>query len=149
MGVYMGPVELLVVSFPGNRFKGEIAPALSDLVKNGTIRIIDLAFIMKDSDGTVTAIELQDTDEETKKAVGPIADQISGLLSMDDIEQVGDVLDNNSSAAALLFEDTWATQLRDALVNAGGQFVALERIPNPEIEQAMAAHAAEAAQVAS
>ncbi|HEX2513128.1 MAG TPA: DUF6325 family protein, partial [Chloroflexota bacterium] len=56
----LGPVELLVIKFPGNEFKGEIAPALRELVENGTIRIIDLLFIRKDADGTVTANELMD-----------------------------------------------------------------------------------------
>jgi hypothetical protein len=138
----MGPVELLVVAFPGNKFKGEIAPALGDLVDKGTIRIIDLIFVNKDRDGTVTALELQEIDDETAKLIDPITDKLTGLLSQEDIVQVGDALENNCSAAALLFENVWATRLRDALRNAGGQLVAIERIPVPDLEQALAAQAA-------
>src|SRR6478736_2228824 len=120
----IGPVEILVVGFPGNQFTGEIAPALEDLVRSGMIRVIDLVFVTKDSDGSVVGIELSDLDEATSAAFHPHVEEPSGLLSDEDIEDLGAQLEPNSSAAILLFEHLWATRFRDALVNSGGELVA-------------------------
>ena len=125
----IGPVEYLIVAFPGNQFKGEIIPALADLVEAGTIRIIDLAFVMKDADGAVVTAELGDLDSEVFKAFDALSPETMGLLNEEDLAAAGEELDPNSSAALLVWEDTWATTLRDAIVNAGGEVLDLERVP--------------------
>jgi uncharacterized membrane protein len=133
----VGPVEYMVVTFPGNKFKGEIVPALGDLVDNGTIRIIDLAFVGKDADGNVLAFELEDADSEVGAAFSSLQQEHGTLLSEDDVRIVGEALDNNSSAALLVWEDVWATKVRDAIVGAGGQLVTIERIPYEVVDAAI------------
>jgi uncharacterized protein DUF6325 len=133
----IGPVEYLIVAFPGNQFKGEIIPALADLVDAGTIRIIDLAFVMKDADGAVVTAELGDLDSEIFKAFDALSPETMGLLNEEDLAAAGEELDPNSSAALLVWEDTWATALRDAIVNAGGEVLDLERVPYQVVNAAV------------
>jgi hypothetical protein len=144
----IGPVEYMVIAFPGNQFKGEIAPALRELVDNGTIRIIDLAFVGKDADGNVLGFELEDAGSEVGAAFASIKHERNGLLNEDDVRDVGEALDLNSSAALLVWEDVWATRVRDAIVDAGGQLVTIQRVPY-EIVEAAVAYAEEGAASAS
>lgn len=140
----IGPIEYLVVAFPGNKFKGEIVPALAELVENGTIRILDLVFIIKDEDGNVGAIELAELDpEDEAAAMSDIADVNAGLLNEDDIQLAADALEPNSSAGLLVFENVWATRFAEAVRNADGQLVANERIPYDVVQAALAYAAAE------
>ena len=117
----LGPVELLFVEFPGNQFSGEIAPALQELVEAGTIRVIDLVFVAKDADGNVAGIELEDLHADAQGVFDPLVEELAGLISDEDVEDLGEALEPNSSAAILLFENVWATKFRDAVVNSGGQ----------------------------
>jgi uncharacterized membrane protein len=137
----LGPVELLVVKFPGNQFKGEIAPALRELVETGLIRIIDLLFLTKDSAGNVASTELTDLASNEYAVFDPLVSDIEGLLSDDDVQQLGATLENSSSAALLLFENVWATRFRDAVANARGEVVLNERIPRSVVEEVAAARA--------
>ncbi len=137
----LGPVELLVVQLPGNEVKGDIVPAIKDLVEKGTIRIIDILFIKKDQDGNVTMREINDLDDASFAAFNPIVSEIDGLVSREDVERLAATLTNNSSAGVMLFEDTWATRLRDAIIDAQGKVVLIDRIPQGVIEQALAAGA--------
>ena len=140
----IGPIEYLVVAFPGNKFKGEIVPALAELVENETIRILDLVFIIKDEDGNVGAIELAELDpEDEAAAMSDIADVNAGLLNEDDIQLAADALEPNSSAGLLVFENVWATRFAEAVRNADGQLVANERIPYDVVQAALAYAAAE------
>ncbi len=97
----IGPVEILVVGFPGNQFTGEVAPALAELVQSGLIRVIDLVFVAKDADGNVVGIELSDIDPAVSAAFQPHVEEPSGLLAEEDIEDLGADLPPNSSAAIL------------------------------------------------
>jgi len=135
----IGPVEILVVAFPENQFTGEIAPALEELVASGLIRVIDLVFVTKDADGGVVGIELSDLDDATGSAFQPHVEEPSGLLSDEDIEDLGAQLEPNSSAAILLFEHLWATKFRNAVLDSGGQLVASIRIPKEAIDEVVAA----------
>lgn len=135
----IGPVEILVVSFPENQFTGEIAPALAELVEAGTIRVIDLVFVAKDADGETVAIELSDLDEATSAAIRPHVEEPSGLLSDEDIADLGAELEPSSSAAILLFEHVWATRFRDAVLGSGGELVASIRIPKEVVDEVVAA----------
>jgi hypothetical protein len=131
----LGPVELLVVKFPGNQFKGEIAPALTELVENGTIRVIDILFANKDADGKVEMVEVNDLDDADFRRFDPVVTDVTDLLNAEDVDVLTRALEPNSSAALLLFEDTWATRFRDALVNANAELVLNERIPRAVIEE--------------
>jgi uncharacterized membrane protein len=144
----LGPVELLVVKFPGNQFRGEIAPALRELVEGGTIRVIDLLFVTKDAGGNLRSAELTDLDAATYAVYDPLVADLEGLLADDDVQRLGAALDNNSSAAVLLFENVWATRFRDAVVAARGELVLAERIPRSVIEEVAAARAQAAAPAA-
>jgi hypothetical protein len=134
----LGPVELIVVEFPGNEFRGEIAPALKALVESHTIRIIDLVFITRDESGVVHSRELTEIESDLMLTWDPLVDDVLGLLSGDDIQRLGHSLSLNSSAALLLFENTWATDFRDAVVRAQGRLVLSERIPKAIVDQAVA-----------
>jgi hypothetical protein len=127
----------VVVKFPGNKFKGEIAPALGELVENGTIRIIDLVFIMKDEEGDVAAVELEELPGEEVASLTAFAAP-SGMLNDEDVDIVGQGLENNSSGLLLLFENVWAAKLAQAVRNADGELVANEGIPHDIVEAARA-----------
>ena len=141
----VGPIEYLVVAFPGNKFKGEIIPALAELVESNTIRILDLVLILKDEEGNVAAIELADLDpEDEAAAMSDISEVDAGLLNEDDIALAAESLEPNSSAGLLVFENVWATRFAEAVSNADGVLVANERIPYDVVQAALAYAAADA-----
>ncbi|HEY7755664.1 MAG TPA: DUF6325 family protein [Actinomycetota bacterium] len=133
----IGPVEYMIVAFPGNKFKGEIIPALGELVESGTIRIIDLALVIKEADGTVTALELGDLDSDVFNAFDALTPEVQGLLNEDDLQAAGEELEPNSTAALLVWEDVWATKLADAIRNADGVLLDLERVPHEVVKAAV------------
>jgi uncharacterized membrane protein len=134
-----GPIEYLIVGFPGNKFKGEIIPALAELVENNTIRILDLVFIAKDEEGNVAAMELTELDpEDEAAAMSDISEVDAGLLNEDDIQLAAESLENNSSAGLLVFENVWAARFAEAVRNADGRLLANERIPHDVVEAALA-----------
>jgi Family of unknown function (DUF6325) len=135
MGI--GPVEYMVVAFPGNKFKGEIAPALRELVESGTIRIIDLAFVHKDENGDVVAVELEDEGSDIFQAFQAVTMDRDGLVNDDDLMDIGAALDVNSSAAILVWEDLWATRFADAVAGAGGVLVDIQRVPRDVVRAAI------------
>ncbi len=134
-GKIMGPVDYLVVKFPGNKFRGEIAPELVRLERNGIIRIIDLVFVLKDTKGNVVITEAKDMGDKTGDAFSAFAKVITDAewFSVDDIEAVAADLPLNSSAAILLFENTWAIQFKQGLINAGAELYTQGRIPSEVI----------------
>lgn len=126
----VGPVEYIVVGFPGNEFKGEIAPALGDLVEAGTIRIIDIAFAGKDDNGDVTAFELSALDPDVRQALERLGAEPTGLFSEEDLMAVAETLDAGSSAAVLAWENVWAKPVAAAIQNAGGELYDYDRVPH-------------------
>lgn len=133
----LGPVEIAVIAFPGNRFTGEIAPALADLVSSGTVSILDLVFVTKDADGTVAGVELSDLDDEIAAPYIEIEGKVQGILSDEDFEQVGDLLEPESSALAIVWENTWARTFVGAVRGAGGVLVAHDRIDAETVAAAL------------
>jgi uncharacterized membrane protein len=134
----VGPVELAVVRFPGNKFKGEIGPALHELIANETIKIIDLAFVVKGADGTAEALELTSLPPDIAAAFQALDGEVDGLLSEQDLESVAEELPANSSAMLLVWEDSWAGRLVDAVTGAGGELAAFERVPRENVMAALA-----------
>lgn len=134
----VGPCDLIVVKFPGNQFKGEIAPALANLVDKGTIKIIDILFAIKDEKGDLTVLELKDVDGDGVADVAAFV-EVDGAIGPEDVDLAADVLEPNSSALLLLFENTWAAEVTQAMRNADGELLLMERIPAAVVEQALAA----------
>jgi hypothetical protein len=131
----MGPIDYLLVEWPGRQPNGEVAPHLVDLVERGLIRILDLAFIAKDENGEVAGLEIADLGGEvTELAIFEGAS--SGLLTDDDIGEAAGALEPGTSAALLVFENTWAGPFAAAVRRSGGQLVASGRIP---VQQVLAA----------
>jgi hypothetical protein len=140
----IGPVDYMIVAFPGNQFKGEIAPALADLVDAGTIRIIDLAFVGKNADGDAVAFELTELDPDVREGLENMGVEVGGLLNEEDLMSTAEELPPNTSAALLVWENVWAREVKQAIMNAGGELVAFERVPH-EIVAAAREWALEAA----
>ena len=132
----IGPVDYLIVAFPGNKFRGEIAPALADLVDAGTIRIIDLAFVAKDADGNIAAFELTDIDPDVRQGFENMGVEVNGLFNEEDLQAAGEELDPNSSAALLVWENLWAKDVAQAIRNAGGELLDFERLPHEVVQAA-------------
>jgi hypothetical protein len=132
----IGPVDYLIVGFPGNRFSGEIAPALADLVDAGTIRIIDIAFVGKDENGDTIALELTELDPAVQEGLENLGIEVQGLFNEDDLMDVADGLDPNTSAALLVWENVWARDVAQAMRNAGGVLLAFERVPHEVVQAA-------------
>jgi len=125
----MGPIDYLVVEFPGNKMTGEAFPILIDLADRGLIRILDLEFISKAEDGKVTALSLTDIDGDGELDLTVFQGASSGLLDTSDLDEAGSVLEPNSSAGVLVYENRWAAPFASALRRSGGQLVASGRIP--------------------
>jgi Family of unknown function (DUF6325) len=132
----IGPVDYAIVAFPGNRFKGEIGPAIADLVDAGTIRVIDIAFVGKDADGEVMAMELTELDPDVQAGLDKAGVEVNGLLNEDDLRGAAEDLEPNSSAALLVWENVWARQVTQAMRDAGGVLLAFERLPHEVVQAA-------------
>ncbi|MGZ5406084.1 MAG: DUF6325 family protein [Nocardioides sp.] len=125
----MGPIDYLVVEFPGSRMTGEGLPLLVDLVDRGLIRILDLVFVKKEMDGAVTAIQIADLDGDGTLDLAVFEGVSSGLLDDEDLADAGGVLEPGSSAGVLVYENVWAAPFAAAVRRGGGQLVASGRIP--------------------
>jgi hypothetical protein len=134
--VEMGPIDYLLVEWPGRQPNGEVAPHLIDLVERGLIRILDLALIAKDEDGSVAGIELADLGDGSAE-LSVFEGASSGLISDEDLGEAGAALEPGTSAALLVFENTWAAPFAAAVRRSGGQLVASGRIPVEAIEAAL------------
>jgi hypothetical protein len=132
----IGPVEYLIVAFPGNRFRGEIAPALADLVEAGTIRIMDIAFVAKDEDGEVAAFELTELDPDVQEGLERLGIEVTGLFNEEDMMAAAEELEPNSSAAMLVWEDVWARDAAQAMRDAGGVIFDFGRLPHEVVQAA-------------
>jgi hypothetical protein len=126
----IGPVEFMIVAFPGSRFEGEIAPALQGLVDAGTIRIIDIAFVTKDEAGETGAVELMELDSDVREGLERMGVEASGMFNEEDLALAAEELDPNTSAALLVWENVWAKGVLHAMRDAGGVLIASDRIPH-------------------
>ena len=132
----IGPLEYIIVGFPGNKFTGDIAPALAKLVDSNTIRILDLIFVAKDAAGDVVAFEFDELDE--LGVFGELDGEVGGLLTPDDVAHAAATLEPNSSAALLIWEDVWASEFVAAVRDSGGILLEGGRIPHDLVEAAFA-----------
>ena len=125
----LGPVDWIVVEFPGSKFNGEIAPALRDLVDRRLIRVLDLLVLKKEQDGSLEAFELSDLDPSELGQLRSYESELAMLLSEDDVTAVAAAVEPGTSAAVLVWENVWAAPFASAVRHSGGQLVASGRIP--------------------
>ena len=142
-----GPVDFVALEFKGNQFKGEIFPEIMNLVNNGVVRIIDMIVVKKAADGTVTHQEMQETDKNILAVFDPLKAEINGMIQVEDIEMIGEKLENNSTAAVMLFENLWAVKFVEAVENANGRAVMNARIPHELVVETMETIASEEAKL--
>ena len=133
----LGPIDVIALEFPGNRFRGEILPELFELVDKGIIRIIDLVVIMKDQ-GEVIVRELQELDAAHMAMFDPLQVDVSQMITDTDINMIAEQLAENSTAGIMLIENLWAKRTMQAMLDANGRLVMFERIPHDVVEEALA-----------
>ena len=136
--IEMGPIDYIVVEWPPEKQPtGEAFPLLVDLVDRGLIRVIDLAFVHKEQDGRVMAMNIGDLDQDGSPEFAVFEGASSGLMGQDDFDEAGNALEPGSSAAILLYENTWAAPFATALRKGGAQLVAYGRVPVNALLQAL------------
>jgi hypothetical protein len=135
----LGPVDYLVVEFPGSKFNGDIAPSLADLVDRNLIRLLDLLVLKKEVDGSIDAFELSGLDDTEVGELRTYESALAFLLSEDDIASIAAAIDPGSSAGVLVWENTWAAPFASAIRRSGGQLVAGGRIPTQALLAAVEA----------
>jgi uncharacterized membrane protein len=137
--VAFGPIEMLMIRFPGDQISGDLVPAMSELVSGGLVRIVDLLFIRKDAEGSVTVFELGDLLPELAGQYASLLNDVTELLNEEDAYELAESLDNGSSAGIMLFENVWAARFAEAVRASNGEVLLSERIPNSVIEEVLAA----------
>jgi uncharacterized membrane protein len=135
--VALGPVDYLVVEFPGNKMTGKGLAELVSLVDRGLIRVLDLVFVRKELDGSVSAVAIADLDGDGELDLAVFEGASSGMLGDDDVSDAGAVLSPGSSAGIVVFENTWAAPFVTALRESGAEVVASGRIPVDQIYEAL------------
>ncbi len=133
----VGPIDYLVVEFPGNRMTGRAFPLLVDLVERGIIRILDLIFVRRELDGTLVGLTIADLDKDGLLDFAVFEGASSGLLTQDDLDDASAVIEPGSAAGILIYENVWAGPFAAALMESGGQLVASGRIPMPDVLRAL------------
>jgi uncharacterized membrane protein len=133
----IGPVDVAVIRFDGDEFSADVAPALSELQRSGTVHIIDLAFVRKEADESVACVELG--DKHVARAFEGLADAQFDLLNDEDLETIAAGLTPGSSAMVVVWENSWAARLAAALRGSHGKVIAQERIPRDAVLRAIAA----------
>ena len=132
----LGPIDYVVLEWPGTTPTGEAAPILIDLVDRGLIRIIDLAFMRKGEDGSVEVLDVPTLGEEVEQ-IKELTGASSGLLSEQDVTEAAVALEPGTAAAVLVYENRWAAPFVSAVRNSGGQLVAGGRIPVQDVLDAL------------
>ena len=133
-----GPVDFLALEFKGNQFKDEIMPAVLELIQNKIVRVIDLIVIQKEEDGSYRAFELTQLEAEVVRIFDPLEAEISGIIQVEDIEIIAEDMENNTTAALLLFENLWAVKFKEAVLRADDRLITQERIPLDVVDEMLA-----------
>jgi len=132
-----GPVDFLALDFKTDQLKGEILPAMLELVQNKIVRVIDLVIIQKFEDGHHEAREMQQLAPDLLALFDPLEVEISGIIQAEDIANVAEAMENGTNAAILLFENLWAVKFREAVLRANGRLLGYERIPFEVVNEAL------------
>ncbi|MEZ4770952.1 MAG: DUF6325 family protein [Caldilineales bacterium] len=131
-----GPVDFVAVGFPGGGLNEELIANLMELVDSGIVRLIDAVVVIKDEEGEVTALEVEDLDAATAAMLAPLAGDLTGMVSVGDIAMIAEELENDSRVAMLLFENLWSIKLREAALPNGGRLLMHVRLPDEAVQQA-------------
>jgi hypothetical protein len=132
-----GPIDLVALEFKDNKFGGEVLAGMVNLVTEETIRILDLVILHKDEQGKVAVQELQELSPADLQLLELLRPEISGMITVEDIKVVGKKLNENTTAAIMLFENLWAIRLRQDVLEGGGRLVMHERIPTNVVTEAI------------
>jgi len=132
-----GPIDYLALDFKTDQLKGEILPAMLELVQNKIVRVIDLVIIQKFEDGHHEAREMQQLAPDLLALFDPLEVEISGIIQAEDIANVAEAMENGTNAAILLFENLWAVKFREAVLRANGRLLGYERIPFEVVNEAL------------
>jgi hypothetical protein len=124
-----GPIDYVLIEFPGSQFNGQIAPNILELVDSGTIRLLDLVFVHKTEAGDIETLELSDVAPAEAGDLAAADVGYAGLLADEDLEAAAAIVEPGSSALLLVWENTWAAPLATAIRESGGQLVSSGRIP--------------------
>jgi uncharacterized membrane protein len=135
--IAVGPVDILAIHFEGNKFNGQVAPAIAELEDSGIVHILDMALVTKDANGDVAILEIE--DGEVMDLLSVIAGTRVDLLSDKDLDLIAEGLEANSSALVVVFENTWASRFAKACADSGGTVVAYDRVPAEVLQAAFAA----------
>jgi hypothetical protein len=140
MEMRSGPIDLVLLRFPGNQFNGSIAPALRDVVDKGIIRVVDILFVFKDTDGTVGSLEVGALTPELDQAFIDVNGELGGgLLDSEDVADIANDLDTNSSIVVLAVENVWAVPFIEAVRQSGGELVDQARVPSEVVDDVRSA----------
>jgi Family of unknown function (DUF6325) len=132
----IGPVDYAIIAFPGNEFRGEIGPAIAELIENETIRVIDITFVGKNAAGDVVTMELTELDPQVQAALESIGVEVSGLFNEEDLLAAAEELEPESSAVLLVWENVWARKVAQAMRDAGGVLLDFDRLPHDVVQAA-------------
>ena len=132
-----GPIDYLVLEFENDKLKGEIIPTIVELIENKTIKVIDLVIIQKDKEGKHEVVELQELDSETLAIYDPLQAEVTGLIQVEDVDAIAEKMDNNTTAAAFLFENLWAIKFKEAVLRADGKVLEQVRLHHEDVEEAL------------
>jgi hypothetical protein len=131
----MGPVDYLIVRFPGNKFNGKMVPELIDLEKKGIVRILDLVLVTRDANGKIFVTEAKDLKGDIGEAFSELVENTHEWFFEGDIDELSKALPPESSAALLLWENTWARRFKEDLIESDAELIDMGRIPPERIEQ--------------
>ncbi|KPK07908.1 MAG: hypothetical protein AMJ56_12600 [Anaerolineae bacterium SG8_19] len=132
-----GPIDMIVLEFENIKLTGKILPALLDLAEKKIVRVMDLIVIQKYEDGEHEVLEIEQLDEDLLAVFDPLDIEISGIVQVEDIEAITAGMENNTTVAVLLFENLWAVQFKEAVLEADGRLLHQERIPEEVIEETL------------
>lgn len=132
-----GPIDFIALEFKTDRLTGESLPALLELVQKEIIRVIDLVIILKDQDGQYQVLEIEELAPDMLAVFDPLEVEISGIIQVEDIEMIAEAMEDNTTAALLLFENLWAIGFGEAVTRASGRMVMYDRIPFEVVNETM------------
>jgi hypothetical protein len=134
-----GAIDFIALEFKNENLKKEVMPALLELVRNGTVRVIDLVIVQKAADGKFQAVEMQQLAPDMLAIFEPLHAEISGIIQQEDIEMLAEQMGNNTTAAALLFENLWSVKFKEAVLRAKGKLLMQVRLVDEDVQEAVAA----------
>ena len=132
-----GPVDFIALEFKTDQLTGEGFSALLELVENKIVRIIDLVIIMKDEYGQYQVLEVEELEPDMMAIFDPFDLEVSGMIQIEDIELIAEAMQNNTTAALLMFENLWAIKFGEAVTQASGHMLMFDRIPFEVVNEMM------------